>query len=208
MKQLVASLLIAFVAPVGAEIMSVNVSSTAIINPFEGYKMTYTDKDRNSCTFRYKPSDDGYQYLTADKECPSFVTERKVFLDAQEALKEMNIISYAATFAELYGDDGYGNKVERAELAYRCAPTSAAVVSNPIEWAGINRSHMTGFVFMPIRDHNIDGWYQLDLAGYNTYENQVGAWTLSGLTITGSFMGRIFTIPIEKISPCKYRRMH
>lgn len=208
-KKLVVATLMAVCTSAAAAPMSVNVSGPGAVSPFTGYRMTYTDKDRNSCTFLFNLPGDGMAYLTADKECPSFVTDRRVFMDAQKALERMEIVSTAITFAEFYGDDGHGNKVEKAELLYRCANTNKITVSNPIEWAGIKRTHMHGFVFMPISDIHIDGWYELDLAGYKTYKTKVGAWRLdkNGM-ITGSYMGRLFTIPDIETSKCQYRRSH
>lgn len=192
-----------------AEVISVNVSGPGAINPFFGYRMTYYDKDRNSCTFRFNMPGDGLAYLTADKKCPEFVTEKRVFLDAQRALKHMNTVSGASTFAEFHGDDGHGNKVKRAELSYICASAADITVNNPIEWVGIKRDRMRGFVFMPISDIHIDGWYELDISGYKMYKAKVGAWRSGdNMEIIASYMGRSFTIPYEKTYRCKYHRAH
>lgn len=208
-KLLFAAVLMAAQAAPMAGVITVNVSGPGAVNPFTGYRMTYYDKDRNSCTFRFNSPGDGFDYLTADKECPEFVTEKRVFLDAQKALDHMNTVSSALTFAEFQGDDGYGNKVKRAELTYRCASAADITVTNPIEWAGIKRDNTRGFVFMPVSDTYMDGWYELDIAGYKTYKPRVGAWKRGdNMTIIASYMGRSFTIPYEKLNKCKYHRSY
>lgn len=192
-----------------AEVITVNVSGPGAINPFTGYRMTYYDKDRNSCTFRFNSPGGGLDYLVADKECPEFVTEKRVFLDAQKALEHMSTVSSALTFAEFNGDDGHGNKIKRAKLTYRCASAADITVANPIEWAGIKRDRMSGFVFMPVSDTHMDGWYELDITRYKTYKAKVGAWKIGNdMTITASYMGRLFTVPHEKIHKCKYHRSY
>jgi hypothetical protein len=203
-----AALTLGIAIPVMAKTMSVNVSGPGAVNPFFGYQMKYVDKDRNSCTFRFSQPGDGLSYLTADKECPSFVTEDRVFEDAQAALERMETITHAFTFAEYFGDDGYGNKVERAGLRYRCAKASDIKINNPIDWAGTARNPISGYMFMPEDDFDLKGWYKLDYFpnGYKPHQFTVGAWKLSDdrMTITAVDKGRKFSIPYLKTTECAF----
>lgn len=185
--------------------MSVNVSMPGAINPFEGYRMTYTDKEKNSCTFVFSQPGDGFSYLKSDKKCPSFVTEDKVFLDAQEARSHMEIVSHARTFSEYFGEDKYGNKIAKASLYYRCANSGDVSPSQPMDWVGDNRNSSSGYMFMPVRDTRMAGWYRLDYYpdGYKPYQFTVGVWKPVGIdSIVAVDRGRNFTISEFKIREC------
>lgn len=192
-------------AAVSAGAMSVNVSGPGAVSPFTGYRMTYTDKDGHSCTFRFKEPGDGHSYLVSDQKCPSFVTKERVFMDAQNALQKMDTISHAFTFAEYFGDDGYGHKVKRAKLNYRCAHANDVHVTQPIAWAGASTDPKASYMFMPIPDPRLPGWYRLDYYpnGYKPYHLTVGAWRLqNGNTIVAVDGGRNFTIRDSKTKEC------
>lgn len=189
--------------------MSVNVSMPGAVNPFFGYQMKYIDKDRLSCTFRFSQPGDGLSYLKSDQKCPSFVTEDVVFADAQKALTRMETISSASTFAEYFGDDGYGNKVERADLRYRCAKANDIKTDDSLQWAGTHRKPISSYLFMPVDDYDLKGWYRLYYYpnGYKPYKLTVGAWRLSDdrMNIIAVDRGRHFSIPYSKTTECAIR---
>lgn len=191
-----------------ANTMSVNVSMPGASNPYYGYQMTYTDKDRNSCMFRFKYSDDGLAYLVSDKECPSFVTEERVRNDAQNSLDRMNIISSARNFFEYLGSDGYGNKTERAPLYYRCASVRDISIPDLAQWTGISRRG--GYVLMPISDTHMKGWFEMDFVVDGVYRKKIGVWKLDEeWNVIGIDKGRRFTIDRSKVSyKCPLRRIH
>lgn len=200
-------LIAAFLASpaVTAAPMSVNVSGPGAVNPFFGYRMSYTDNSGVSCTFRFNNPGDGLSYLTADKECPSFVTEDLVFDDAQKAYSRMRDTTHALTFAEYFGDDGHGNKVKRAELSYRCADFRDIKMQNTLEWAGLKNRPYSGYMFMPKDDLVNDGWYRLDFYpnGYKSRQFPVGAWKMLDYeTIIAVDEGRKFTISYSQTKEC------
>lgn len=204
----IAALLMSFAMPVAANPISVNVSMPGAHNPYYGYQMTYTDKDRNSCMFRFKYSDDGLAYLVSDKKCPSFVTEERVRLDARNALERIDTISSGRDFFEYFGSDGYGNTTERAPLYYRCASIRNINIPDLVQWTGISRRGV--YVLMPIDDTHMKGWFEMDFVVDGVYAKKVGVWKLDEQrNVIGIDQGRKFTIDSDKVSyKCPLRRIH
>lgn len=172
-----------------ANAMSVNVSMPGAVNPFTGYHMTYKDKDGQSCTFRFNQAADGLSYLTSDTQCPSSVTEDRVFMDAQRALKRMETVSTAQTFSEYFGEGPNGQKMERAKLRYRCMQDES----------------ISGYFFSPDGEPMHEGWYQLYYYpnGYKPHMRRIGIWQKQN---NGTYVvdtgGGPLTIDASKVFDC------
>lgn len=188
--------------------MSVGVSMQNGINPFTGYKATYSG-DGKRCTFRFK-QDGIYANLVADSICPDYVTEKRVFMDAQRMIAHMQNISSAQTYAEFVGDDGYGNKVQKAPFDYRCVMMNKIKKSNPHEWQGGRPDIRSGYVFMPIQEGRlVNEWYVLDRFNHNNIQAEIGVWRYGDNgEIIAKDMGRQFTVSILNTFECHAHRIH
>lgn len=162
--------------------ISVNVSMPGATNPFTGYQRTYQGKDGVSCTFKFVQPGDGLSYLRSDKECPSFVTEDKVFHDAQKELDRMNRNSSAFTFAE------YHKEEQEKRATPKCVDTASGV-----------------YIFLHAEAQNKPGWFYISKLhnGQRITSDVVGFWqkTASGAIIADFGLSKV-NVNMDNVKDC------